>query len=88
MSDPSKCLTFGGKADAQGEPTSRAESERKTGNRRLSEHAVRLLENWIVAVVTVLSAGVILVTLLAHRDRSGASAPSGQVAIEAGAITR
>ena len=86
MSDPSKCLTLGGTADAQGEgAASRAGTERPAVSRRLSDNAVRLLENWIVGVVTVLSAGVIVVTLLAHHEGAAPSSPSGQVTIESGA---
>jgi len=87
MSDPSKCLTLGGSPDAHaGQDPSQADSERPASGRRLSDAAVRLIENWIVGVVTVLSAGVILVTLLAHHDGSTPSDPPGQVTIDAGAI--
>ena len=89
MSDPSKCLTLGGSADHAGEcQASRAETEQPAGRHRLSDNAVRLIENWIVGVVTVLSAGVILVTLLAHREAPAPSEPSAQVAIDAGATPR
>ena len=89
MSDPSKCLTLGGPPDVHANDVpSRADSEQLSGGRRLSETTVRLIENWIVGVVTVLSAGVILVTLLAHHDGTATSSPSGQVTIDAGSVRR
>jgi hypothetical protein len=88
MPDPSKCLTLGGSVDPQGQQAARAEAERPAASRRLSENTVRLIENWIVGVVTVLSAAVILVTLLAHREGTAPSAPSAQITMNAGTTPR
>lgn len=87
MSDPFKCLTLGRSPCAHSsEGSSRADTERTVSGRRLSDSAVRLIENWVVGVVTVLSAGVIFVTLLAHHSGTALSDPPGQVTIDAGAI--
>jgi hypothetical protein len=51
---------------------------------RVSEHTIRLMENWIVGVVTVLSAGVILATLWTQRDQARSSGQSTQEASDAG----
>ena len=62
MSDPAKCMTLCPSADAP------AEQPAAPARRRLSDRTVRLIEDWIVGVVTVLSAAVILATVIAHRD--------------------
>jgi hypothetical protein len=56
--------------------------------RRLDESKIRLVENWIVAVVTLVSAGVIVATLWSHRDQARTSGSSSQAASGAGAIPR
>jgi hypothetical protein len=65
-----------------------AETERPDRRRALSDQAVRLLENWVVAVVTLLSAGVILATLWAQREHARASGPAAVVASEDAATPR
>ena len=70
MSESCKGMTLGGSAGCAG-PASPGHSESDAPARRIDTGTVRLIENWIVAVVTVLSAGVILITLLAGRDVGG-----------------
>jgi hypothetical protein len=82
MSNSSKCLTLGAATDAGSDelaPSSPIVAP--PGGRRLGEDKVRRMENWIVVVVTMLSATVILVTLWSHRGVARESGPPAQVAI-------
>jgi len=51
--------------------------------RRVSVETERKIENWIVGVVTLVSAGVILVSILTHRDPA---APAAQASSAAAAV--
>ena len=90
MSDPCKCLMFGAPVDLVEDERSKpgSEAERPARGRAISENAVRLIENWVVAVVTLLSAAVILLTLWAQREHAEASGPAAVVASEAAVIPR
>ncbi len=86
MSEPCKSLALGAPADEVAEdlPFPHSQPEAPARNGRFSEHKIRLMENWIVAVVTVLSAGVILATLWTQRDQARSSGQSTQEASDAG----
>ena len=89
MSDPCKSLTLGAPADVAAEDlaTSQPHAEPPPRRRRLGDNEIRLVENWIVAVVTLVSAGVIVATLWSHRDQARPSS-SSQIASDAGASPR
>ncbi len=90
MSDPLKSRSLGvsdeavaddlAVANVQPEPPSRAGD--------LGDDRIRLVENWIVAVVTVLSAGVIVATLWSQRDQAKSSGQSAREASNPGSLAR
>jgi hypothetical protein len=88
MSDPSKCMTLLSTTDVRVADTAPllTETGNAKGRRQAGDKTVRMIENWIVAVVTLLSAGVILLTLLAHRDLRPSSGPETHATFEAGAL--
>jgi hypothetical protein len=90
MSDPSKCVALGGATDAPREiGVATCDGGEPPGVRgRLNNETIRLIENWIVGVVTVLSAAVILVTLLAQREGAISTKTPGQAAIDVSADAR
>ena len=86
MSEPCKSLALVAPADevAQDPPFPLTQPEAPARSGRFSEPRIRLMENWIVAIVTVLSAGVILATLWTQRDQARSSGQSTQEASDAG----
>jgi hypothetical protein len=89
MSDPSKCLTLFPSTDDGADEAAPLLSETDlSSGRRLGDSTVRVIENWIVAIVTLLSAGVILMTLLAHHDVGRSRDTSARTTIDARSFGR
>ena len=86
MSEPCNSLALVAPADPVVEDALFLDTQPEPPARRgrVSEHTIRLMENWIVGVVTVLSAGVILATLWTQRDQARSSGQSTQEASDAG----
>jgi hypothetical protein len=90
MSDPSKPITLRSLPDshAGGAGPVLAGNGAAPDPQVRGDETVRLVENCIVAVVTLLSAGVILATLLAHRDGRSSAGSLGKTTIDAAAVRR
>jgi hypothetical protein len=89
MSDPCSFLLLDGSPEARGGGRrKRVVNRRAAGGLRLGANTVRWIENWIVGVVTVLSAGVIFLTLLADHHRTASADSASQATIGAAEIHR